>query len=142
MEPALQSWDGHDNDQEKPVSEEKFLEEFKKVAERVTQNLKELPVIVAHSENTFDGSVIKRLLSNQFELDKVYTSVVSLSLVSGNVGFPKEGISLVLPLLINSFIFAIYAVTKYCFRKCAKRSQWENIEGVFTCGARCSGSIS
>jgi len=25
-----------------------------------------------HSENTFDGSGVKRLLSNKFELDKVY----------------------------------------------------------------------
>ncbi|XWS55043.1 hypothetical protein CRYUN_Cryun10bG0141100 [Craigia yunnanensis] len=70
VEPALQSWDGQGNDQEKPLSQETFLEEFKKVAERVAQNLKEQPVIVAHSENTFDGSGIKRLLSNKFELDK------------------------------------------------------------------------
>ena len=75
MEPALQSWDG--NDQEKPVSQETFLVEFKKVAERVAQNLKDQPVIVAHSENTFDGSGIRRLLSNKFELDKVYALVVS-----------------------------------------------------------------
>ena len=76
MEPALQSWDG--NDQEKPVSQETFLEEFKKVAEPVAQNLKEQHVIVAHSENTFDGSGIRRLLSNKFELDKVYALIVSV----------------------------------------------------------------
>ena len=76
VEPALQSWDG--NDQEKPVSQETFLVEFKKVAERVAQNLKDQPVIVAHSENTFDGSGIKRLLSNKFELDKVYALIVSV----------------------------------------------------------------
>lgn len=69
MEPALQS--GADDNLDKPVSEETFLVEFKKVAERVAQRLKEQPVIVAHSENTFDGSGIKRLLSNKFELDKV-----------------------------------------------------------------------
>ncbi|XWS67784.1 hypothetical protein CRYUN_Cryun04dG0035100 [Craigia yunnanensis] len=80
VEPALQSWDG--NDQDKPVSQETFLEEFKKVAERVAQNLKEQPVIVAHSENTFDGSGIKRLLSNKFELDK------SLNIALENV--PKD----------------------------------------------------
>ncbi|XVF45454.1 hypothetical protein PTKIN_Ptkin02bG0207800 [Pterospermum kingtungense] len=68
VEPALQSCNG--NDQEKPVSQEILLEEFKKVAERVALNLKEQPVIVAHSENTFDGSGIKRLLSNKFELEK------------------------------------------------------------------------
>ena len=69
VEPALQSeaspeWD-------KPASQEAFLVEFKKVASSVAERLKEQPVIVAHSENTFDGSGIKRLLSNKFELDKV-----------------------------------------------------------------------
>ena len=78
MGPALQSSDEQGNDQEKPVSQETFLEEFKKVAERVAQNLKEQPVIVAHSEITFNGSGIKGLLSNKFELDKVYALVVSL----------------------------------------------------------------
>lgn len=69
VEPAIQSCGI--NEQEKPVSQERFLEEFKKVADSVAQNLKEQPVIVAHSENTFDGSGVKRLLSNKFELDKV-----------------------------------------------------------------------
>lgn len=45
--------------------------EFKKPADCVAQRLKGQPVIVAHSENIFDGSGIKRLLSNKFELDKV-----------------------------------------------------------------------
>lgn len=70
VEPALLSCAG--NDWEKPVSQETFLVEFKKAAERVAQRLKEQPVIVAHSENTFDGSGIKRLLSNKFEVDKVH----------------------------------------------------------------------
>lgn len=61
----------HGFDLDKAVSEEIFLEEFKKVAMRVAIRLKEQPVIVAHSESTFDGSGIKRLLSNKFELDKV-----------------------------------------------------------------------
>ncbi|KAM1003103.1 hypothetical protein ACFX13_003504 [Malus domestica] len=68
VEPALQSCTGHDLD--KPVSQETFLTEFKKVAESVAHRLQEQPVIVAHSENDFDGSDIKRLLSNKFELDK------------------------------------------------------------------------
>lgn len=55
----------------KPVSQETFLVEFRKVAECVAQHLEEQPVIVAHSENIFDGSGIKRLLSNKFELEKV-----------------------------------------------------------------------
>lgn len=53
------------------VSQERFLEAFKRVVERVAQRLNEQPVIVAHSENTFDGSGIRRLLSNKFEFDKV-----------------------------------------------------------------------
>ena len=59
-------------DWDEPVSQEIFLEEFKKVALSVVDRLREQPVIVAHSENTFDGSGVKRLLSNKFELDKVY----------------------------------------------------------------------
>jgi hypothetical protein len=57
---------------DRPVTDqETFMEEFKKVALSVVDCLKEKPVIVAHSENTFDGSGVKRLLSNKFELDKV-----------------------------------------------------------------------
>lgn len=76
MQPALQSCASHDWD--KPTSQETFLVEFKKVAECVAQTLKEQPVIVAHSENSFDGSGIKRLLSNKFELDKVYAVNIPL----------------------------------------------------------------
>lgn len=69
VEPALQTI--ADCAHEEPISQDTFLMEFKKVAESVAQRLAEQPVIVAHSENTFDGSAIKRLLSNKFELDKV-----------------------------------------------------------------------
>lgn len=69
MEPVLRSCGGHSLNA--PVSQEAFLVEFKKVAEAVARRLKEQPVIVAHSENNFDGSGIKRLMSNKFELDKV-----------------------------------------------------------------------
>ncbi|MCL7022360.1 hypothetical protein MKW94_006984 [Papaver nudicaule] len=64
VEPALQACTNT------TASQEAFIEEFKKVIGRVVQHLKEQPVIVAHSEHTFDGSGIKRLLSNKFELDK------------------------------------------------------------------------
>ncbi|KAF3434614.1 hypothetical protein FNV43_RR21699 [Rhamnella rubrinervis] len=67
VEPALKSG-GEDCD--KSVTEETFLMEFKKVVEAVAKHLKDQPVIVAHSENAFDGSDIKRLLFNKFELDK------------------------------------------------------------------------
>ncbi|GJR95958.1 NAC domain-containing protein [Tanacetum coccineum] len=40
------------------------------VVEVVAQRLKKQLVIVAHSENTFDGTCISRLLSNKFELNK------------------------------------------------------------------------
>ncbi|KAM5549938.1 hypothetical protein ABKV19_001058 [Rosa sericea] len=74
VEPALQSCAGPDWN--KPVSQETFLVEFKKVAEYVAQLLREQHVIVAHSENTFDGSGIKRLLSNKFELDKTLNAAI------------------------------------------------------------------
>ncbi|KAJ8767564.1 hypothetical protein K2173_017908 [Erythroxylum novogranatense] len=75
VEPALRDcFNGGDHD--KPVSQDTFLVEFKKVAEGVAQRLKEQPVIVAHSGNTFDGSGIKRLLANKFEWEKTLNTVV------------------------------------------------------------------
>ncbi|KAG5624789.1 hypothetical protein H5410_010007 [Solanum commersonii] len=74
VEPVVESCIGATNEQ--PVTQETFLAEFKKVAESAAQHLKEQPVIVAHSENTFDGSGIKRLLSNKFELDKTLDSAL------------------------------------------------------------------
>ncbi|KAI3447972.1 hypothetical protein Pfo_004637 [Paulownia fortunei] len=56
---------------QQPVSHETFLTEFKTASESVVQRLKEQPAIIAHSQNTFDGSGIKRLLSNKFELYKL-----------------------------------------------------------------------
>lgn len=73
IEPALQSCGGFP---EQPVSQETFLVEFKRIAEIIAKLLKEQPVIVAHSENTFDGSGIKRLLSNKFELEKSLESAL------------------------------------------------------------------
>ncbi|CAI9104680.1 OLC1v1003404C1 [Oldenlandia corymbosa var. corymbosa] len=67
IEPAIQSCVSA---VEQPVSQEMFLQVFRNVAENVANRLKEQPVIVAHTENTFDGSGIRRLLSNKFELDK------------------------------------------------------------------------
>lgn len=68
LEPALESLGGALHEL---VSQETFLAEFKRAAENVARLLKEQPTIVAHSQNTFDGSGIKRLLSNKFELEKV-----------------------------------------------------------------------
>ncbi|XP_004500747.1 uncharacterized protein [Cicer arietinum] len=95
---------------DRPVTDqETFLEEFKKVALSVVDCLKEKPVIVAHSENTFDGSGVKRLLSNKFELDKTLNTAlgnlpkdrngkitkdylrVALDVVSPSAGLPPVG---------------------------------------------------
>ncbi|GMY05551.1 EF-Hand 1 [Fagus crenata] len=94
VEPALQACAG--NDWHKPVSQEAFLLEFKKVAELVAQHLKEQPVIVAHSENTFDGSGVKRLLSNKFELDKTLNAAIENVPRDRNGKISKEYIRLVL----------------------------------------------
>ncbi|KAL2490640.1 Calcium-binding EF-hand family protein [Abeliophyllum distichum] len=67
VEPALQSLG---DVSQQPVSDETFLTEFTRAIESVAQRLKEQPAIVAHSQNTFDGNGIKRLLSNKFELQK------------------------------------------------------------------------
>ncbi|ONK64946.1 uncharacterized protein A4U43_C07F31740 [Asparagus officinalis] len=68
VEPSLQSLSAGLNE---PISQEIFLETFKKIINNIIQRLHEHPVIVAHSENSFDGSVIRRLLSNRFELNKL-----------------------------------------------------------------------
>ncbi|KAF5199057.1 Calcium-binding ef-hand family protein [Thalictrum thalictroides] len=69
VEPSLQCVVKHDG--EYPITQEMLFEQFKKVAERLAQLLNEQPVIVAHSEQTFDGSGIRRLLSNSFEINKI-----------------------------------------------------------------------
>ncbi|XP_073278360.1 uncharacterized protein [Primulina huaijiensis] len=67
VEPALQSLGGIF---EQPVSQETFFAAFQRSVEGVSRILNEKPVIVAHSQNTFDGSGIRSLMSNKFELDK------------------------------------------------------------------------
>ncbi|KAF9618465.1 hypothetical protein IFM89_001188 [Coptis chinensis] len=88
VEPAMQS--GANIDGECPVTLEMFLEEFKKVAERLVQRLKEHPVIVAHSEQIFDGSGIRRLLSNKFELNKTLEGAVKNLARDQDGKVPKE----------------------------------------------------
>lgn len=101
VQPALQSCTGHHHSG-KPVSQETFLVEFKKVAERIAQHLKEQPVIVAHSENTFDGSGVKRLLSNKFELDKILSAALE-SVPKDRTGkLPKEYLRVALDVVAPS----------------------------------------
>uniref|UniRef100_A0A0D9XI67 EF-hand domain-containing protein n=1 Tax=Leersia perrieri TaxID=77586 RepID=A0A0D9XI67_9ORYZ len=80
IEPSLQELSA--DNLEQPVSQEAFFQEFRKFLAIVMQRLQGHPVIVAHTENTFDGSGIKKLLSNKFELDKLLDSVWR--------GVPKE----------------------------------------------------
>ncbi|GMH02994.1 hypothetical protein Nepgr_004833 [Nepenthes gracilis] len=70
VEPALLSCTANQSEEQPAISQETFLKEFKKTAENIVVRLQEQPVIVAHSENTFDGSGIRRLLGNKFELEK------------------------------------------------------------------------
>ncbi|KAI0500820.1 hypothetical protein KFK09_019037 [Dendrobium nobile] len=69
VEPALQSFSI--DVLEMAASQEAFLDHFKKLLSEIVQHLQKRPVIVAHSENTFDGSGIRRLLANNFELGKL-----------------------------------------------------------------------
>ncbi|KAG8095418.1 hypothetical protein GUJ93_ZPchr0012g21755 [Zizania palustris] len=73
IEPALQELPA--DKLEQSVSQGVFFQEFRKFLAIITRRLQEHPVIVAHTENTFDGSDIKKLLSNKFELDKLLASV-------------------------------------------------------------------
>ncbi|KAK7264089.1 hypothetical protein RJT34_31692 [Clitoria ternatea] len=100
VEPALVSQDGSDMDE--PVSQEAFLQGFKRVAVSVAGRLKEQPVIVAHSENTFDGSGVKRLLSNKFELDKTLNSALENLPKDRNGKMSKEYLRVALDVLAPS----------------------------------------
>ncbi|GMN52464.1 hypothetical protein TIFTF001_021589 [Ficus carica] len=100
VEPALLSCDGRD--WEKPASQETFLVEFKKAAESVARHLKDQPVIVAHTENTFDGSGIRRLLANKFELDKTLNVALENVPKDRNGKMSKDHLRLVLDLLAPS----------------------------------------
>ncbi|OEL30209.1 hypothetical protein BAE44_0008774 [Dichanthelium oligosanthes] len=60
---------------EQPASRDGFFLQLKKLLGAVAERLQEQPVIVAHTENTYDGSGVKRLLANKFELDKLLDSV-------------------------------------------------------------------
>lgn len=73
VEPALQTIS---NQQAFVCDEDVFFAEFKKAAESIADRLKEQPVIVAHTENTFEGSGIRRLLANNFELEKVLNTAI------------------------------------------------------------------
>ncbi|CAN1300918.1 hypothetical protein LINPERPRIM_LOCUS24735 [Linum perenne] len=94
LEPSLQSIAGQDHN--KPVFQEIFLDAFKQVSECVSQHLRGQPVIVAHSENTFDGSGIRRLLSNKFELDKMLNSTIESVPKDRNGKISKEYLRMVL----------------------------------------------
>jgi hypothetical protein len=75
VEPALQELPASATQQldlDQPVpSQEAFLQEFRRLLGAITLRLRQHPVIVAHTENNFDGSGVRRLLSNKFEFDKV-----------------------------------------------------------------------
>ncbi|KAL9673255.1 hypothetical protein QQ045_029509 [Rhodiola kirilowii] len=96
VEPVLEYCNAEEYDL--PISEETFLMEFKKAALDVAQRLKAQPVIVAHNENVFDGSGIKRLLSNKFELDKVLNSAMQAIAQHHDGKISKDH----LPLAINA----------------------------------------
>lgn len=71
--PALQELPADQLDQ--PASQEVFFQEFKKYLGMIARRLQECPIIVAHTENTFDGAGIRKILSNKFEFDKLLDSV-------------------------------------------------------------------
>jgi hypothetical protein len=73
VEPALQRLSA--DQLENTASRDVFFEQLKKLLGDVVELLQEQPVIVAHTENTFDGSGVRRLLANKFELDKVHDQI-------------------------------------------------------------------
>jgi len=70
VEPALRQLPA--DQLEQPASRDGFVERLRELLGAVAERLQEQAVIVAHTENTYDGSGVKRLLANKFELDKVF----------------------------------------------------------------------
>ncbi|KZV53465.1 protein COBRA precursor [Dorcoceras hygrometricum] len=99
VEPALQSLGGLF---EQPVSQETFLAAFQRSTEAVSRILKERPAIVAHSQNAFDGSGIRSLMSNKFELDKALDLAIK-SIPNDRSGkFSKDFLNVALDALSTS----------------------------------------
>jgi len=73
VDPALQRLSVDELEQK--ASKDFFVEQLRKLLGHVAERLQEQPVIVAHTENTFDGNGVRRLLANKFELDKLLDSV-------------------------------------------------------------------
>lgn len=73
IEPATQQLSADQLDG--PASQEAFFQEFRKYLGIIARRLQERPVIVAHSENTFDGAGVKKILSNKAEFDKLLDSM-------------------------------------------------------------------
>ncbi|KAM0824373.1 hypothetical protein ACQ4PT_070246 [Festuca glaucescens] len=73
IEPATQQLSADQLDG--PASHEAFFQEFRKYLGIIARRLQERPVIVAHSENTFDGAGVKKILSNKAEFDKLLDSM-------------------------------------------------------------------
>ncbi|CAL4938531.1 unnamed protein product [Urochloa decumbens] len=73
IEPALQQLPA--DQLEQPATRDGFFRQLKELLGAVADRLQEHPVIVAHTENTYDGSGVRRLLANKFELDKLLDSV-------------------------------------------------------------------
>jgi len=74
VEPALQQLPA-DQLEQQPASRDDLFQQLKKLLCAIADRLQEQPVIVAHTENHYDGSGVKRLLANKFELDKLLDSV-------------------------------------------------------------------
>ncbi|XP_021846743.2 uncharacterized protein [Spinacia oleracea] len=103
VEPSLESCTRDCNDDEQLVSaQEAFLKEVKKVLENIVERLREQPVIVAHTENTYDGSAIKNLVANKFETDKVLNAVLETLPRDKNGRMSKECLRLALDSLAPS----------------------------------------
>lgn len=76
VEPALQQLPADDQlEQQQPASRDDLFQQLKKLLGAIADRLQEQPVIVAHTENHYDGSGVNRLLANKFELDKLLDSV-------------------------------------------------------------------
>lgn len=104
VEPALESCiqDCKYDQQQLESSQDTFLEELKKVLKNIAERLKEQPVIVAHTENTYDGSAIKNLLANKFETDKVLNAVLETIPRDKNGRLSKEYLRVALDSLAPS----------------------------------------
>ncbi|KAJ1297941.1 hypothetical protein BS78_01G417000 [Paspalum vaginatum] len=110
VEPALQQLPA--DQLERPASRDDFFQQLKKLLGAIADRLREQPVIVAHTENNYDGSGVRRLLGNKFELDKLLDSVWKGARAEGKNKASRECVRAALDTMADAASLPPYGAVK------------------------------